>query len=40
LRPFFWKNGGFIEHARDIGLSDMPELGVVREHHQRCAWTS
>jgi DMSO reductase anchor subunit len=30
---FFWKNAGFIEHAREIGLADMPQLGVVREHH-------
>jgi len=30
---FFWKNAGFIEHAREIGLAEMPQLGVVREHH-------
>jgi len=30
---FFWKNAGFIEHAREIGLADMPQLGVVRERH-------
>jgi len=26
---FFWKNKGFEEHARDIGLADMPQVGVV-----------
>jgi len=30
---FVWKNAGFIEHAREIGLADMPQLGVVLEHH-------
>ncbi len=28
---FFWKNKGFIEHARDIGLADKPQVGVVHE---------
>ena len=26
---FFWKNKGFEEHARDIGLADLPQVGVV-----------
>ena len=26
---FFWKNKGFEAHARDIGLADMPQVGVV-----------
>jgi hypothetical protein len=26
---FFWKNKGFEEHARDIGLAEMPQVGVV-----------
>jgi len=30
---FFWKNKGFVEHAREIGLADMPQLGVAYEHH-------
>jgi len=30
---YFWKNAGFIEHAREIGLAEMPQLGVVREQH-------
>jgi hypothetical protein len=30
---FFWKNKGFVEHARDSGLADMPQLGVAYEHH-------
>lgn len=25
---FFWKNKGFEEHARDIGLANMPQVGV------------
>jgi DMSO reductase iron-sulfur subunit len=25
---FFWKNKGFEQHARDIGLADMPQVGV------------
>ncbi|HID47038.1 MAG TPA: aspartate carbamoyltransferase, partial [Chromatiaceae bacterium] len=24
---FFWKNKGSVEHAREIGLADMPQLG-------------
>lgn len=30
---FFWKNKGFVEHARHVGLADMPQLGVAYEHH-------
>ncbi len=30
---FFWKNRGFVEHARETGLADMPQLGVVYERH-------
>ncbi|HID45917.1 MAG TPA: aspartate carbamoyltransferase, partial [Chromatiaceae bacterium] len=30
---FFWKNKGFVEHARETGLADMPQLGVAYEQH-------
>lgn len=30
---FFWKNEGFVEHARETGLADMPQLGVAYERH-------
>ncbi len=30
---FFWRNKGFVEHARDTGLADMPQVGVVYEGH-------
>lgn len=30
---FFWKNKGFEEHARDIGLADKPQVGVVPACH-------
>ncbi|RDH88606.1 MAG: aspartate carbamoyltransferase [endosymbiont of Escarpia spicata] len=30
---FFWKNKGFVEHARESGLADMPQMGVVYERH-------
>lgn len=30
---FFWKNKGFEEHARDIGLAALPQVGVVRLKH-------
>jgi len=30
---FFWKNKGFEEHARDIGLAGMPQVGVVPHVH-------
>ena len=30
---FFWKNQGFVEHARDTGLADAPQHGVAYERH-------
>lgn len=30
---FFWRNQGFVEHARETGLADMPQVGVVYEGH-------
>ncbi len=30
---FFWKNEGFVDHARETGLADMPQVGVVYERH-------
>ncbi len=30
---FFWKNDGFVEHAREVGLADMPQMGVAYERH-------
>jgi DMSO reductase anchor subunit len=30
---FFWKNKDFEEHARDIGLANMPQVGVVAHGH-------
>ncbi|MCF6337749.1 MAG: dimethyl sulfoxide reductase anchor subunit [Gammaproteobacteria bacterium] len=30
---FFWKNRGFEEHARETGLADMPQVGVVPDSH-------
>jgi len=30
---FFWKNPGFIEHARQFGLADRGNTGVVSERH-------
>lgn len=30
---FFWKNKGFEEHARDIGLANLPQVGVVPDVH-------
>jgi DMSO reductase iron-sulfur subunit len=30
---FFWRNKGFVEHARSTGLADMQQLGVVYERH-------
>jgi DMSO reductase iron-sulfur subunit len=30
---FFWKNKGFVEHAREIGLADSPQHGVAYESH-------
>lgn len=29
---FFWKNKGFEEHAKDIGLAKMPQVGIVDAH--------
>lgn len=31
---FFWKNKAFEQHARDIGLADLPQVGVAPDHHQ------
>ncbi|HYP66877.1 MAG TPA: DmsC/YnfH family molybdoenzyme membrane anchor subunit [Thiobacillaceae bacterium] len=30
---FFWRNKGFVEHARGVGLAEMPQLGVVPDTH-------
>ncbi|NOX75126.1 MAG: dimethyl sulfoxide reductase anchor subunit [Gammaproteobacteria bacterium] len=30
---FFWRNRGFEEHARESGLAEMPQVGVVPDHH-------
>jgi DMSO reductase iron-sulfur subunit len=30
---FFWKNSGFVEHARATGLADKPQHGVAHERH-------
>ena len=30
---FFWKNKGFEDHARDIGLANMPQVGVALLRH-------
>jgi hypothetical protein len=30
---FFWKNKGFEEHARDVGLANMPQVGVAPLRH-------
>ncbi|MEE8387752.1 MAG: DmsC/YnfH family molybdoenzyme membrane anchor subunit [Acidiferrobacterales bacterium] len=30
---FFWRNRGFEEHARETGLADMPQVGVVNNAH-------
>ena len=32
---FFWKNDKFREHAIEIGLSDMPQMGVVAEREHK-----
>ncbi|MDH5181881.1 MAG: dimethyl sulfoxide reductase anchor subunit [Gammaproteobacteria bacterium] len=29
---FFWRNRGFQEHARETGLADMPQTGVLPNH--------
>jgi len=34
---FFWKNEGFQQHAREAGLADMPQVGVLPKtdyHHE------
>lgn len=30
---FFWKNKGFEEHAREIGLANLPQVGVAPLRH-------
>ncbi len=30
---YFWRNPGFVAHARESGLADMPQLGVAYEGH-------
>ena len=30
---FFWRNKGFEEHARETGLADMPQTGVLPHSH-------
>ena len=30
---FFWKNKDFEQHARDIGLANMPQVGVIPNAH-------
>jgi hypothetical protein len=30
---FFWKNDGFVEHARETGLAEAEQVGVVYERH-------
>lgn len=30
---FFWRNKGFVEHAHEVGLDRMPQLGLAREGH-------
>ena len=30
---FFWRNKGFEEHARETGLADMPQTGVLPDCH-------
>ncbi|OOY34193.1 aspartate carbamoyltransferase [Solemya velum gill symbiont] len=32
---FFWKNKGFVEHARESELADMQQLGVAYERHHK-----
>ncbi len=29
---FFWRNKGFQEHARETGLAEMPQVGVIPNH--------
>jgi len=30
---FFWRNRGFEEHARETGLAEMPQVGVLPDTH-------
>jgi len=30
---FFWKNDGFVDHARETGLAESPQVGVAYEAH-------
>jgi hypothetical protein len=30
---FFWRNKGFEQHARETGLAEMPQLGVLPDCH-------
>ena len=30
---FFWRNAGFQEHARETGLAEMPQVGVLADLH-------
>jgi hypothetical protein len=30
---FFWRNKSFQEHARETGLANMPQVGVLPELH-------
>ena len=32
---FFWKNDGFVEHARESGLAEMEQVGVAYERHHK-----
>jgi DMSO reductase anchor subunit len=32
---FFWKNKGFVDHARESGLADMQQLGVAYDRHHK-----
>ncbi|HHL18586.1 MAG TPA: aspartate carbamoyltransferase [Thiothrix sp.] len=32
---FFWKNQGFVDHARESGLANMQQLGVAYERHHK-----
>jgi DMSO reductase iron-sulfur subunit len=35
---FFWRNQGFVEHAREVGLAQMPQLGVAYQRHHPFRW--
>jgi len=35
---FFWKNSGFVEHARDTGLANFSQHGVAYERHHAFNW--